>query len=490
VNTPASIHASTLAHDLRRYGRIALVLMIPLVFYFTSEGTWRLGKNSLGGGYNGRFFRAQADAIADGRLDVAREDIHSECFDYESRCYGYFGVTPSLLRLPFLPYLHWLKSGLTPLYLGVALLLAYWTALRLVRRGLIEFGHPDVPRGAVLGYFVVAAVALGPGGSLLFLTRPGVFEEAIAWGVAFFLIALERAWAWHATRRMRPLLLAVVFAVAAANARPTTATACASLGVVVAVLSRVGMASAARRQRGVLVAAACLSVLPGLTAAGVFWLKFGTPLPDIRLNEQIPEAPWWADVLRINGERAGGPIFLPTELIAYLRPDGVIWQDSWPYADFGRWPQNTLWVPPLPPGGAYVERMTTATASMPLAWGLNLLVLLSLSATGWRLWVSRGQPASARTTWTAPEWLLATGLLVSAAAMIVLIVTTIGITNRYLAEFFSISVVGMALGHRVIMPRLVPRPALRAIVAVGAVVLSVWSVVVTVLLTVRLLFYS
>ncbi len=41
-----------------------------------------------------------------------------------------------------------------------------------------------------------------------------------------------------------------------------------------------------------LVAAVCLGVLPLITSAGVFWLKFGTPLPDLRLNEQVPELPF------------------------------------------------------------------------------------------------------------------------------------------------------------------------------------------------------
>ncbi len=480
----------TFARSLRACTWVAVLAMIPLVFYFTTEGTWRLRKNSLGAGYSGRFFRAQADAIADGRLDVMRGDIRSECFDVDSRCYGYFGVTPSLLRLPFLPYLHWVNSSLTPLYLGVAILLAYLAALRLLRRALLESRQPGVPRGAVLGYFTIGALVLGPGGTLLFLTRPGVYEEAIAWGVAFFLMTVERVWAWHATGRLRTLVLATVYAVAAANARPTAAIGCAGLGVVVAVLSRFTAASPAPRSwRTVLLVAALLGLLPGLTAGGVFWLKFGMLVPDLRLNEQIPEAPWWREVLRVNGNQTGGPIFLPTELATYLRPDGVRWQRTWPYADFSRSRDNTLWLPPLARGGAYVEPSTTATATMPLAWGVNLLVLVSLGTAGWRFASRPRQPATATaTTWTLPEWILGVGLLGSAGAMTVLIVTTVTIANRFLADFFPISAVGIALGHRVILPAVAGRSVLRALVATVAVGLAGWSILVTVLLTVRIVF--
>jgi hypothetical protein len=485
------IPARILARNLRVSFLLAFFIMIPLVFFFTSEGTWALGKNREGGGYNGRFFRAQAEAITHGRLDVPRNELQSECFDRDSRCYGYFGLTPSLLRLPFLPYLHWLRSALTPFYLGIAILLGYGAALRLLERALLEFDHPRTQHGAVLAYFVVGAITLGPGGTLLLLARPSVYDEAAAWGVAFLLMTLERVWAWYRTHKTRPLVLAVLFGVLAANAKPTAVTACAALGVLVAVLSRFTVEQAAwKRRRSVLVAAACLGLLPSATAAGVFWLKFRTPLPDLRLNEQIPESPWWSEILRINGDKTGGLVFLPTELVAYLRPDGVIWQTAWPYADFA-FPQNDiLWLPPLPRGGAYVERFATVTSTMPLAWAVNLIVLLGLGKAGLRSVTSRGRtPTFHGPAWTQPEWILATGLLASACAMIVLIVTTIGIVNRYLAEFFPISVVGFAFGHRVILPILGRGPLLRAIAAPTAVLLTGWSMVVTMLLTVRLVFW-
>ena len=85
---------------------------------------------------------------------------------------------------------------------------------------------------AALWYFIIGAVALGPGGTLMFVTRPAVYEEAIAWSVAFILLAMNQVWAWHSGER-RSLVPAVLFAIAAANARPTAAVTSGVLGLVV-----------------------------------------------------------------------------------------------------------------------------------------------------------------------------------------------------------------------------------------------------------------
>jgi hypothetical protein len=463
--------------------------MIPMVFYFTTEGTWDLAKVRPESGYAGVFFMAQAQAITHGRLDVERRDIPNECFDWKLRCYGYFGVTPSLLRLPFLPILQRLGTALTPLYLGIAIMLAYWGALRLLERSLVESTDPARPRALVLGYAIAGSLALGPGGTLLFLTRPGVYEEALAWSTAFFVLTLERVWAWYRSRNPRTLIVAVLFGIAAANARPTAASACGVLGVVVAVLSCFGASPAVveeattgdprlvvgprRGGRRVTIAATCLAVLPGLTAGGVFSLKFSTPVPDLRLNEQVPETPSWRAILLTNGDRTTGFLFTPTALVAYFRPDSVVRREAWPFFDF-RWPEEPMWVPPLPRGGAYVEPVASLTNTMPLPWALNVMVALWLATSVGRL--------------SPEQWIFAAGLLASAVAMTLLTVTWVTISNRFLGDFFAISAVGVALGHRVVFPLLRERPIPSGAVGLAALLLVAWSVLVTLALNTWLVF--
>jgi len=296
-------------------------------------------------------------------------------------------------------------------------------------------------------------------------------------------------WAWRSGER-RSLVPAVLFAVAAANARPTAVAVSAALGLVVFVVWRVrevrrdqqpevSQASTGR----VLAAALCLALLPGLTAAGVFWLKLRSPMPSPLLNRQISQGPHWKRIRERNGGRTRGLVFAPTALVAYFRPDTVVRRSEWPYFDFRFPEEKILWVPPLPEGGAYVERVSSVTATMPLPWIINLLMLAWLTVEAWRLVTSRS--ASSR---ALQEWIFSAGMLASAAVMPVMIVTTHGITNRYLADFFPTSAVGVALGPLVILPMLARRPVLVAATGLVTVLLVCWSVVVTLSLNTRLVF--
>ena len=135
-----------------------------------------------------------------------------------------------------------------------------------------------------------------------------------------------------------------------------------------------------------------------------------------------------------------------------------------------------------------MERFASLTSTMPLSWIVNLLVAVWLGVAAWRLAVPgrRDAPLSRARTMTREQWILSAGLLASAAAMAVLVVTTAGITNRYLSDFFATSAVGAALGHRVIFPLLDRRPIVGAGMALVAVLLVGWSVIVTLSLTTRL----
>jgi hypothetical protein len=480
-----------LAALLRVLSWIAILGMIPIVFYFTSRGTWNPRDEVVAAAWSAGFFKSQAQSMLRGRLDVPPADIIGECFERDSRCYGYFGVTPSLVRIPVIGILRYVRSALTPVFLSVAVILAYWATLQMLQRSLRESPDATRSRPLAVGYFIAAAAALGPGGSLLFVTRPAVYEEAIAWGVAFVLLAFNHVWAWRSGER-RSVLPAVFFAVAAANARPTAAVVAAVLGLAVFAVLRYrqvhpdhspsAAVSQVSRQR-MLAAALCLSLLPGLTAAGVFWLKLRSPMPSPLLNEQISTGPHWKAIRQRNGGRTGGLVFAPTELVAYFRPDTVVRHSVWPYLDFRFPEEKILWVPPLPEGGAYVEPFTSVTTTMPVPWIINLLLAVWLIVEGRRLIAGRSAASL-----TGEEWICSAGMLASAAAMPLFIVTTHGITNRYLGDFFPMSAVGVALGPRLILPLLARRPIVCAATGLVTLLLVCWSVVVTLSLNSRLVF--
>jgi hypothetical protein len=485
-----------LAVQLRALSWIAVLCMIPIVFYFTSRGTWRPREQNIDAAWSAGFFKSQAESMLHGRMDVQPPDLLGECFLRDSRCYGYFGVTPSVVRIPVIGILRYVRSALTPVFLSLAVILGYWATLQMLQRSLRESPDATRSRRLAVGYFIAAAAALGPGGSLLFVTRPAVYEEAIAWGVAFVLLALNHVWGWRSGER-RSVVPAVLLAVAAANARPTAAVVSVMLGLVVFAVWRyrqvrpeqppgAGAGASPKSQASpqrVLAAALCLSLLPGLTAAGVFWLKLRSPMPSPLLNEQISTGPHWKAIRQRNGGRTGGLVFAPTELVAYFRPDTVVRRSEWPYFDFRFPEEKILWVPPLAEGGAYVERFTSVTTTMPLPWIVILLVAAWLIVEARRLLSGRSGAKL-----TGEEWIFSAGMLASAAAMPLLIVTTHGITNRYLADFFPMSAVGVALGPSVILPLLARRPFVCAATGLVTLLLVCWSVVVTLSLNSRLVF--
>jgi hypothetical protein len=207
------------------------------------------------------------------------------------------------------------------------------------------------------------------------------------------------------------------------------------------------------------------------------------------MNKQVQEAPHWKDILARNGGRTTGLMFTPTALTAYFRPDAVTRQSGWPLFDF-RFPHEPIrWVWPLPKDGAYVERVTSLTTTMPLPWIITLWVVVRLGVwAGQAIACRRGASLRRASSVTTEQGLAGGGLLIGAAAMAVLTVTTVGITNRYLADFFPASAVGVALGSRLVLPILARRPAVGVAAGLLALLLVGWSTVVVLSLATHLVF--
>ena len=131
---------------------LSVLLFSSLVFYCVStQGTLSpLHQQTLfggPGGPEGRFFLAQTQAMVHGRLWINSSQLPSDCFVAGGKCYGYFGITPSLLRLPFLPLLDHFNSGFTPVFITAGLTLATGSFLALLRH---LFSHLCVRRSTTV----------------------------------------------------------------------------------------------------------------------------------------------------------------------------------------------------------------------------------------------------------------------------------------------------------------------------------------------------
>lgn len=441
-------------------------------FVLTSLGTlnplFHPPRNDLGT----RFFRAQLESLLDGRLDVRPGDLFGECFYVADLCYGYFGVTPSLLRLPMLVLAGGDSgNGWSNLYTFLAMQVGVIASLGLVRASLAWRCHRpphDVPRWPLfIGYLLV-----GPASLLFLLGRSAVYEEALAWGASLSVAALWAAVTWLRTGQVSALVWVVALSTLAGNARIGFALSAAALGVILTgVAWRRGATPLAR------VLGLATVIVPSASALAVNWAKFGSLLPDLGQLEGLRNSALDLAALERTSYAYTDLGYVPTKLLALLRPWGlsIDSRDAIPVPGF---PSDLIYLPGTPVGGiAYAPTPSLALTS-PLALALSLAVLL-LGAIGLWTWARHRRP---------PEWATAVSAgsdpvlpaLLTASAGVALAgsLTFYSLTLRYLVDGLPLLASGTALGVVLLDGMRGRRRSTRPLVTVGATALAGWSVLI------------
>lgn len=400
-------------------------------------------------GYADFFFSAQALSILQGRWDVAPADIPGECYYVDDQCIGYYGITPSILRLPFLmrlpltapPMEHGLSALMTIAALALGILASILVVDQVWRMATKTKEHVRVPVTRMLPY-LVAIIVVAPGTLLIQIARPAVYEEAIAWATTFSLLGIWLFLKWIETRRTLLFVPATLAFILATNSRPTGATIALGLGGLVLLLIATKQVPANRKT---ITAGVLLALLPALSTFAVFQMKFNTPVPSLTLNEQIPESAHWAAIFEANGGHGFSPTFVPTTAWSYLRPDSLGLRPDTPTFT-GSLQLVTLtpeyreptWIWPLNPGGLYYEPVASITALAPV--GLALTIVAAI-------WPARLRQRLAQTSTPdtpLPAW-VSRVLLAAAALGGVLALTTAAVTSRYLGDFVPLIALGAAL---------------------------------------------
>ena len=148
-----------------------------------------------------------------GHWDIPRRVLSVDGFQVGSKYYMYFGVWPSVLRMPLLAVAGSLSGKLTvpSMLLAFTVLLTGAAALYWRIRSLVS---PD--RGCSRGEAAIAGAAvftIGCGTTALFLaSRAFVYHEAILWAAAWSLLAYERIIAFTQRPSRARLGLAALFA--------------------------------------------------------------------------------------------------------------------------------------------------------------------------------------------------------------------------------------------------------------------------------------
>jgi hypothetical protein len=418
--------------DARWFVILWSVAFTLFFFGFATKGTFDPG--AIGSYWPGRYFSAQAEAMLDGRLWIEATALPGECFRYAGRCYGYFGLPPSILRLPLVAVLGAPQPELTALYLAIAAGITMWAALDLFRRALEQSGVRD---GALaMGSMAVAAITLGPGGVLMLVSDAYVYQEAILWSVACTMVGVNLFWRWWFEGRSRQFAGAVIAVTLAAGSRPTSVLVGGTLAVGLVVARLMWQ----RLRWRTLAGAAALAVLPVIALVGPLLVKFGTPTPPWDTYEGRNFTYIQYNMSNNGGEFTSSTRFIPTATLMYLRPDAVSLQGQWPFVTyrFGR-PfgverlERITYLPPANRDSINVEHTVSLTNVMPIP----------LAAT------VAGAVAIVRRRRRRVELLIMLALLTPVAIML----TTPTIATRYLGDAYPLVAAGMAFSTT-LLPRL------------------------------------
>lgn len=453
--------AAGAADPARRFRRVVAVAVavaaVPYLWALTDlwNGTVDLLRTNGPDGL-GQVYDVQARAMLHGRLSLPAGSIGPEAFVHDGRTYTYFGVFPSLIRIPVLLVTHAFDGRLTTLSLLLAWLVTalagaglLWR-VRTVVRGPAELGWAEAcSYGAVLTTVLAGSV-------LVYLaSQPDVYSEDMAWSVALGCASLF-ALLGVAERPSRGRIVALGVAVTCTNLNRATTGYAAVIGcVLLAAWLASGRAGPERRRWGWAVAAVAAVALAAGCAVDLakFDLLVGFPAGDQVLYKAFGLA-------QVNHGHYFSLRFLPATLAAYLFPGNLRLSTLFPYVTLPALPTHLVDHTRL----FARQHVAAATATTPL------LVALAVSGLVVAFWPRRsGRLRAVRVP------------LLAGVASAGTVLVFGWVAERFTGDFLPFLVVGSAVGSTALWRLLAgQRPRWRRLAVGVTVVAALWSVVASV----------
>ena len=318
--------------------------------------------------YETNFYDLQARAMFHGKLSLHTGAIGIEGFIHDGRTYTYFGLFPSIIRMPILLVTSSLDGRLTSSYMLLAwLLTGLFASMLLWRVRFLVRGDVAMGRGEATACGVLLATIMGGTIWMLLASNPYVFNEDIAWSICLTLGSIF-ALLGVIERPSRGRVIASGVLILCANLdRATTGWAVALGAGLIAVWFMLGFGGPENRRWFLPVLAT--GVIPLVVGCAVNYSKFGV-LFGVSNLEQV-----WTHVnayrrkfLAANHDAEEGTVFVPTNVLTYFRPDGLRITSVFPFITL---PAS----PPTAVGGVLFDRLYR-TASLPAS--TPLLFLLSI----------------------------------------------------------------------------------------------------------------
>ncbi len=399
-----------------------------------------------------------------GHLYLPRGVLQIEAFVHDGHQYTYFGLFPSLIRMPVLLLTNSLDGKLTAPSLLLAWLVAgTFSCLLLWRVRILIRGRAALGYAEAASYGLLVATVLG-GSVLMFLAAsPFVYNEDFAWSVGlvlgsvFALLGVIEHPSWGRVAASGGLILA-----ANLNRTPT-GYACVIGAVLVAVWFVMGRGGAPNRRWALPMLA--VGVVSLAVSCAVTWAKFGLPF-GLPMADQV-----WAQVnahrryfLAANGGRAFSVGFIPSTVSAYFNPAGLRFGTVFPFVSLPPTPARAV-------GGVVLDQ-TYPTGSILTTMPLLFLLACWGAVTTFR---PRG-PGMVR--------LVRIPMLAAAAGVSGVLVWGY-IADRYMSDFLPLLVLASCVAIVDIWRRAVGQgPAPRRVILAAVAVLTSYGVAANVALAV------
>ncbi len=443
----------------RRFTWAALIAVavtaVPFVWILWSD--WGPPNPLRESVFQGNFFDLQTRAIFHGHLSLPNGSLGIEGFVHQGRTYTYFGLFPSVIRMPILLVTNSLDGKLTPSSILLAwVLTGLFASLLLWRVRYLLRGACAMGRIEATAYGFLIATFMGGTIWMLLATIPYVFNEDIAWSICLTVATTFALLGVMERPSFGRVLACGLLILCASFDRATTGWACVIGAGFVAVWFLLGFGGTENRRWFFPVLLAGL--IPLVLACALNYAKFGVPF-GVRITDQV-----WSHVngyrqkfLLANHNSEVGTEYVPTNVVTYLGLDNLSVSRVFPFLTLPTSPPKAL-------DGVLFDKLYR-TASVPAS--TPLLFLLSI----WGL-VTAFRPGALGQVARTRVLLLATG---SAAAALMLWGY---IGPRYLGDFVPLLVLASAVGVADIFRRLGGRRRRERVATVAVIAaLALFSIV-------------
>ncbi len=283
-------------------------------------------------------YDAQARAMMAGHFTLANGSIGTEAFVHDGHQYTYFGIFPSLLRMPIFLVTHALDGRLTAVSMLCAwLVCALFASLLLWRIRMVIRGDAPLGWAETASYGLLLASVLAGSVFLYLASQPNQYSEDLAWSIAlasgslFVLLGVVERPSWGRVVACGTLVLLTNLN------RATTGYACVIAALLIAAWFGLGRAGQDRRRWWAPML--LVGLVPMVAGMAIDLAKFGIPF-GVPVSAQLLFKS--GGFIHINGGHYYSPRFIPSALQAYVDPTNLRFTSLFPYITLPDIPSHSI----------------------------------------------------------------------------------------------------------------------------------------------------